>query len=49
MSSLKKWILKVTASSAAVLALLVASSTVGSTCWFVAYQPDLPEALREKE
>lgn len=28
------------------LALLVAASTVSSTCVFLAYQPDLPEELK---
>ncbi|MCL2153797.1 MAG: cyclic lactone autoinducer peptide [Oscillospiraceae bacterium] len=34
------------ASSAAALALIVAVASAGATCYFTAYQPDLPEALK---
>ena len=47
MKKIKGIFLKV-ASSVAALAFLVAVSSVGVTCWFTAYQPEVPESLREK-
>jgi len=45
MKIVKSFFLKI-ASSAAALALIVAVSSASATCYFVAYQPDVPEALR---
>ncbi|MCL2391854.1 MAG: cyclic lactone autoinducer peptide [Oscillospiraceae bacterium] len=45
MRILRKWLVKL-ASSMAVLAMLVAVSSVGSACVFTAYQPDVPESLQ---
>jgi cyclic lactone autoinducer peptide len=43
--NIKNLLLKA-ASSAAALILFVAVSSVGTTCFFTAYQPDVPEELR---
>ena len=45
MRTIKHWFVKV-ASSVAALTLIVALASVGSTCFFTAYQPDVPEALQ---
>jgi len=45
MKKARNWIMKL-ASSAAALALVVAVSSVSATCFFVVYQPDVPESLR---
>jgi cyclic lactone autoinducer peptide len=34
------------ASSVAALAFITAVSSVGATCYFTAYQPDVPEELQ---
>ena len=44
MMIVKSLFLKI-ASSAAALALIVAVASAGATCYFTAYQPDVPEAL----
>lgn len=41
----KTWLMKI-ASSMAALALVVAIASVGATCYFTAYQPDVPESLQ---
>jgi cyclic lactone autoinducer peptide len=45
MKWMNSWLVKA-ASGAAALALMVAVGSVGATCIFTAYQPDVPEALR---
>jgi len=42
---IKKWVFNIV-STVAALALIVATSSAGATCFFTAYQPDLPEELR---
>lgn len=44
MNKIKGWLLNA-ASAAAALALIVATSSVATTCYFTAYQPDVPKDL----
>jgi len=41
-----KCLLLKAATSAAALALIAAVSSAGAVCFYTAYQPDVPEALR---
>ena len=45
MKKARNWIMKL-ASSAAAIALVVATASVGATCVFIMHQPDVPESLR---
>lgn len=46
MSFIRKMSLK-WGSLIAALALLIATGTVGATCYFTAYQPKMPEQLKK--
>ena len=45
MKIVKNWFLRI-ASSAAAIALIVAVASASATCFFTAYQPDVPKALQ---
>jgi cyclic lactone autoinducer peptide len=46
MAVVKNWYMQIITSAAA-LALIVALASLSSTCFFTAYQPDVPKALQD--